>query len=66
MCIDCGGQIIVCASLCSGWCGTRGYNIKEDMKEEEGKKTPTDFVKVIKECLIFYTTFVFALVAIFR
>ena len=36
------------------------------MKEEEGKKTPTDFVKVIKECLIFYTTFAFALVAIFR
>ena len=40
--------------------------ISKDMKEEEGKKTPTDFVKVIKECSIFYTTFIFALVAIFR
>ena len=52
-------------------CGQAGAGpevaiISRDMKEEEGKKSPTDFVKVIKECLIFYTTFAFALVAIFR
>jgi hypothetical protein len=36
------------------------------MTDEEAKKTRADCVRVIKECLIFYTTFAFALLAIFR
>ena len=39
---------------------------QSDMNKEEARKTRADCVRVIKECLIFYTTFAFALLAIFR